>query len=80
MTPEATWDPHSEDFSTNEDLADGRSERTISSLATIVSSIYLAKTNKLANPIMSPASLLDSVDFSQLVKGTAAVSATRTGR
>jgi hypothetical protein len=80
MTPEASWDPHSEDFSNNESIASRQSESRVRTMQSIVASIYAAKTSKLLSPNAPPASLLDGMTFAELIKGTVTVSSASMGR
>jgi len=80
MTPQASWDPHSADFSENETIADGRSDRSISFVASIASSIYSLKMQGIENPVLRPASLMDCLDFTRLAQETMAISSTMSGK
>ena len=80
MTPEANWDPHSEDFAENESLADGRSDRSISSVASIASSINTMKVRNIQAPSLQPASLMDGLDFVRLAQATVAVASANSGK
>jgi hypothetical protein len=75
MTPEASWDPHSEDFSNNESIASRQSESRVRSVQSVA-----ASTSKLLSPNPSPASLLNGMTFAELVKATVTVSSASTGR
>ena len=79
MTPEATWDPHSEDFAENESIADGHSDRSISSVAFIMSSINAIKLGEIQAPSLQPASLMDGLDFARLAQETVTVSSANSG-
>jgi hypothetical protein len=75
MTPEASWDPHSEELSNNESIASRQLESRIKSVQSMA-----ASTSKLLPPNPSPASLLNDMTFAELVKATVTVSSASTGR
>jgi hypothetical protein len=80
MTPQASWDPHSADFAEHETIADGQSDRSISAVASIASSIYSLKMQRIENLVLQPASLMDGLDFTRLAQETVTISSTMSGK